>query len=233
MLTSAADMLAAWEAASEAPPAARTAVLVHRAELAENLEEAFDLPLGEAAALAARIHSDVFGELVDGLLRCEACSEELDVSVPLAEVASNGTTATAEAAGLTVRAPTIRDLVAAGTADDPSRALIARCVRDQEGAQVDPGELAPERLAAVDAAAEELAGAAGLVLRSRCPVCGEDATAPLDIGALLWEQVVRSAYALLAEVAELGASFGWSEEEILALSAPRRRAYLQLARDGA
>jgi hypothetical protein len=70
------------------------------------------------------------------------------------------------------------------------------------------------------------------VLRSRCPACGEDATAPLDIGALLWEQVEHSAHVLLTEIAELGVAFGWSEEEILALTPLRRRVYLELARGG-
>jgi hypothetical protein len=232
MLATGAEMLAAWEAASEAPPAARTVVIVDRAELAESLDAALDLPLGEVAAMAARVHSDAFGPMVDGILHCEACGEELDVTVPLDELIQDGNDGTKEVAGLTVRAPNTRDLVSAGTTEDPSRALIARCVRNGDGAAVDPDDLNAEALAEVDAAAEELAGAAGLVLRSHCPECGQETTAPLDIGALLWEQVARSAHALLAEVAELGAAFGWSEEEILALTPLRRRAYLELARDG-
>lgn len=230
MLATAAEMLAAWEAASEAPPAARTAVIVHRAELADDLEAALDLPLGEATALAAQVHSDAFGTVVQGILRCEGCGEELDITVPLAELCGNGTARTAEAAGMVVRAPTSRDLVAAGEAEDPPRVLMARCVRDQDGGPVDPDALDAEQLAEVDAAAEELTGAGALVLRSRCPACGEDATAPLDIGALLWEQVERSAHVLLTEVAELGAVFGWTEEDVLALTPLRRRAYLELAR---
>ena len=38
-----------------------------------------------------------------------------------------------------------------------------------------------------------------------------------------------AAPALLRDVATLAAAFGWSEREILALPAVRRRAYLQLA----
>jgi hypothetical protein len=37
---------------------------------------------------------------------------------------------------------------------------------------------------------------------------------------------------VLAEIAELAAAFAWSEAEILALSPPRRRAYLELLRAG-
>jgi hypothetical protein len=231
MLATAAEMLAAWEAASEAPPAARTAVIVHRAELADDLDAALDLPLGAVAVMAAHVHEEAFGPMVDGVLHCEACGEELDVTVPLGELAEDGTDAAKEVADLTVRAPTTRDLVAVATAEDPSRALMSRCVHNGDGAAIDPDALDPDVIADVDAAAEELAGAAGLMLRGSCPACGEKATAPLDIGMLLWEQVTRSAHALLAEVAELGAAFGWSEEEILGLTPLRRRAYLQLARD--
>jgi hypothetical protein len=233
MLADPAQLLAAWEAGSRAPPVARAAVLVRQAELVEDLDAALDLPIGHGAALAARIHAETFGAAIDGILRCEGCDEELDVVVPLAELAGNASAATAEAAGLVVRAPTTRDLVEAGAADDAPRTLMTRCVRDPDGEAVEPDALDAEQLAEVDAAAEELAGAAGLVLRGPCPACGEDATVPLDVGALLWEQVVRSARGLLAEVAELGASFGWSEEDVLALTPPRRRAYLRLARDGA
>ena len=35
---------------------------------------------------------------------------------------------------------------------------------------------------------------------------------------------------MLAEVAELATAFGWSETDILTMSAPRRGAYLGLAR---
>lgn len=233
MLADPAQLLAAWEEGSRASPVARAAVLVHRAGLVEDLEAALDLPIGRGAALAARLHAELYSEGVDCTVRCRRCGEDLDVRVSLPGLADDGGTATAEVAGLVVRAPTARDLLAAAAAEDARRELLRRCVREADGEPVDPEALGAGRLAALDDAVEGLAGVAGLVMRARCPACGEDATAPLDVGGLLWEQVVRSARALLTEVAELATAFGWSEGDVLALTPLRRREYLRLARGGA
>jgi len=231
MLPGPADMLATWEAAAGMPSVARGAVLVERAGLAPDLDTALDLPVGRGAALAARVHAEAFGAVVDGLLRCAACGEELEVALPLEAVAADagGETATV-GGGLVVRAPTIRDLLLAGAAQDAERTLLERCVSGPDGASIDPGSLSDDARAEVDAAAERLAGVAGLVVRATCPVCGADASAPLDVGALLWERVARAARALLAEVAELAGAYGWTEGEVLALTPLRRHAYLELAR---
>jgi hypothetical protein len=228
MLADPAQLLAAWEEGSRAEPVARVAVLVHRAGLAEDIDSALDLPIGRGATMAARLHAEMFGAEVEGIVRCGVCGEDLDVTVPLAGLADEGGSR-ADVAGLVVRALTIRDLLVAGAAGDARRELLARCVSDRHGQPVELEELDAERLGALDEAAEDLAGAAGTVLRGNCPACGGDATAPLDVGALLWEQVARSARALLAEVAELGAVFGWSEQDVLALTPLRRREYLRFA----
>lgn len=52
--------------------------------------------------------------------------------------------------------------------------------------------------------------------------------AQLDTAALLWDEISIRAGALLQEVHRLASSYGWSEEQILALSATRRAHYLAL-----
>lgn len=231
-----AQLLSAWEAAAALPPAARGAALLERAGYVADLDAALDLPVGEGAALAARLHCDAFGEVVDGLVTCRACATVLDVSVALRALpAAQSEATTVLAPGgreLRVRAPTTRDLLAACERADPARALVSACVSDAAGAPADPDELGEETLGMVDAAAEELAGAAATMVRATCPECGADVAAPLDVGALLWDRVARAAGEALREVAELAAAFGWSETEILALPAVRRGAYLELARGG-
>jgi hypothetical protein len=232
MLSEPAELLAAWEAAARVPPVARGGVLVHRAALADDVEAALDLPIGRSAALAARAHADAFGTTIDGVVGC-ACGEELDVTVPLPEIASDeGGEVVVLADGLTVRAPTTRDLLETGREADPASALLARCVHDADGAPVKPSALSDQAHAEVDAAAESLAGAGGLVLRTSCPACGSDVGVPVDVGALLWERVATAARELLGEVAELAVAFGWTEPDVLALTPLRRRAYLELARSG-
>ena len=74
-----AQLLSAWEAAAALPPVARGAALVERAGLVDDLDAALDLPVGEGAALAARLYADAFGDEVDGLVTCGACGTVLDV----------------------------------------------------------------------------------------------------------------------------------------------------------
>jgi hypothetical protein len=216
-----AQLLSAWEAAAGLPQPARGVAVLEAAGLVEDLDAALDLPISDAAALAIGVQAEAFGAIVDGVLDCEACGLELDVVVPLLEFGAAGG-ATARVGDLAVRAPTTRDLLEAQDGEE----LLERCVGVQ-AASLD-GELR----AAVEAAAEELAGPAGVVVRAECPECGAIVSAPLDPGALLWERVAAAVPAALAEVAELASAFGWSETEVLGLSPRRRQAYLELVRGG-
>ncbi|MCR6492646.1 hypothetical protein [Cellulomonas sp. P24] len=152
-----------------------------------------------------------------------------------------------------VRAPTARDLVLiAERAERDGLAaardeLLRRCVRpaavrggEVRGGGVSGGDGAgavgrrvagPEasELAVIEAAAEELAGAAVLVSVVTCPECGTAVDVSFDAGAMLWDRVAAAAPELLADVASLARAYGWNETEVLALPPVRRRAYLALA----
>jgi hypothetical protein len=88
-------------------------------------------------------------------------------------------------------------------------------------------------LAAIDAAAAHLAGPAAATLATSCPRCDADVRVAIDVGALLWERVSTAAQHLLVEIATLARAFGWSEDDVLALTPARRSAYLALAADHA
>jgi hypothetical protein len=229
-------LVAAWEAAAPVSGIARAAVLLHAAGAVDALDDALDLPLGDAAARSAELYAAAFGEVLDGLVDCDGCGELLEVQVPLAALGAPVRKATArvEHGGivLQVRAPTMRDLLAVAAEPDPATMLLARCVSDPAGGAIDPVGLAPGARERVDAAAEELAGAAAVTVQAACPACGAGVRAAADVADLLWQRVRVAAPAVLAEVAELAAAFGWREADVLALSPARRRAYLDLASGG-
>lgn len=236
-LGDAALLLAAWEAAEAVPPPAVGAVLLHHAGVVDDLDTCLDLPLATTSALLARVYSESFGDTVEGVLSCGSCAESLEVTLPLEAFRAlpdgPGTaTLTPPQAGsaLIVRCPTTRDLLAVAAAPDPATALLTRCLTGADGTAIDPSALDPDTLAAVDAAAEDLAGGAAVLVLSACPNCGDQVSADVDIPGLLWQRLSDEVPAVLAEVAELATAFGWSETEILAMSAPRRGAYLGLAR---
>ncbi|MBI4943363.1 MAG: hypothetical protein HY830_21675 [Actinobacteria bacterium] len=236
-LADAAVLLAAWEEASAVPACAAGAVLLHRGGLVDDVTQALDLPLATTAALVARLYTQTFGENVEAVVGCPGCGERLEVALPLARlarVADGPVCATVPAADggrdLVVRCPTSRDLLAAAASADPAEALLARCVTEAGGGPVAPAALDETQRAAVDAAAEELAGAAAALLRTCCPACGHEMGVDVDVPALLWQRIASEVPAVLAEVAELSAAFGWAEGDVLAMSEVRRSAYLRLVR---
>ena len=71
---------------------------------------------------------------------------------------------------------------------------------------------------------------ASVRLALTCPACAHGSERPFDVVAYLWIEVDAWARRTLAEVHALAAAYGWSEREILALSARRRQLYLELVR---
>ncbi len=236
-LRDASQLLTAWEEGGAVPSSAVGAVLLRSAGLVDDLDACLDLPLTTTSALVARVYAESFGDTVDGVLTCRACDERLEVTLSLdafqntPQDPDRASVVPREDGGpVVVRCPTTRDLLAVAAEPDPAVGLLARCVTSEDGDAVDPGSLDTDTVAAVDAAAEDLAGSAAVLLRSTCPNCGSEVSADVDVPALLWQRVAEAVPVVLAEVAELAAAFGWSETDILAMSPSRRNAYLGIAR---
>ncbi len=248
-----AALLAAWEHAGQAPPPARAAVLVHRAGLTGSLDEALDLDVGTCAVLALQVYRETFGEVADAVVECPGCGERMEAALPTDGWSGGpgipggpGQHERERTVGAwVVRAPTARDLVLIAERDGLAAArdeLLRRCVRPAavRGGEASGGDGAgavgrrvagPDdaELAAIEAVAEELAGAAVLVSIVTCPECGTAVDVSFDAGAMLWDRVAAAAPELLADVASLARAYGWNETEVLALPPVRRRAYLALA----
>ncbi|WP_051820516.1 hypothetical protein [Streptomyces flavochromogenes] len=238
MVRSLADpelLLRAWEQASSAPVAARSAVFVHLAGLSPDLDSALDLDVGACATLAAHAHAVAFGREVTGVVACQSCGELMDaqVSLPPAEdltVAPAAREQDAVVGDFTVRPLTTRHLIAATADPDKARTvLLSCCVRRSDGTPFDPSCLTAEEETLLDVAAERLTGQALLMLRMQCPQCDRPVPAALDPGAVLWDQIDMAALRLMEDVAVLARAFGWSEADVLALPTSRRNAYLERA----
>lgn len=74
---------------------------------------------------------------------------------------------------------------------------------------------------------------ADIELALTCPACGAQWRTPFDITAFLWRELEAWAMRTLRETHLLATAYGWSEEDILALSAWRRQHYIGLIGDGA
>jgi hypothetical protein len=217
-------LLAAWESGVGRPAVDRAVTL---AALASGLpaEDVADLPLGHCDLLLLRLREQCFGPGLDGLARCPHCDAELDVRIGIDELRVDAGTAgtvgeAIEVAGAQVRLRplTSRDVRECGGGRDR---LLARCVA---GAPEAPG---PDLLAAVEGRLDLLDPQAAVALTLDCPVCGTAWQAPVDVTEFVWSEVDRFARRLLSDVHILARTYGWSEFDVLAVSPPRRRFYLQ------
>ncbi|MFO1161109.1 MAG: hypothetical protein U1E60_19865 [Reyranellaceae bacterium] len=162
---------------------------------------------------------------------CPACATECEFPVDCVALAEQlgeeppADCATIEWAGrsLTMRAPTIDDLIATAGESDGAGALLARCVEGApELAIDDPAiEMLERRLEALDPAATISFGL-------RCLACTHEWSSLLDVGEALSAELRRAAERTLIEVDALARAYGWTEAEVMQLSPVRRAAYLQL-----
>jgi hypothetical protein len=238
MLDSAA-LLAAWEAGRVLHPLDRALAVLAAADPGARRGTLAALPLAERDRRLLALRAQEGGELAV-YVECPGCAERLELSlnadqlVPGEEIPP-GAAWEARGGGVAMRfrLPDSRDMAAAAacaSVDDARRLLAARCVAeaaDAGGAAVD--ELPDEALDALAARMEEVAPGTDVSLALACPACGTAWEAPLDVPGFVWTEVGARARRLLREVAALARAYHWSEAEILALPAPRRRAYLELA----
>jgi hypothetical protein len=79
---------------------------------------------------------------------------------------------------------------------------------------------------------ESLEPGAAVSFDLTCPECGAQWNAPMDCADVVWSELQARAERLLLDVDALARAYGWSEPQVLALSATRRAAYLQLIGGG-
>jgi hypothetical protein len=200
-----------------------------RRELAEISVERRDIML-----LAWR--SRLFGDALAGYAACPSCGSGVDVSLTAAGLEEPEERFVVEASGvrLAVRMPTSLDLLAiAGceTVEAARRMLVQRCL-DVCSADRNPGAGDPydqDMAAAAEAELDRRAEVSAGTVELACPDCQHGWTVELDIAAFAWREIEILAGRLLRQVDVLARRYGWSEQEILALTPARRRFYLELA----
>jgi hypothetical protein len=225
------DVLAAWGAATGAPPVVRAVAVAARA--APERAAVRDWTIGRRDGLLLDVHAAVFGSAIDLVTACPECGEALELTLAVDDVRSPYGDAGAKhevvdaASGTRVvfRLPSSADLLAVAAIEDIAAARLAlaqRCVVRGEAA------LPETAVAALAARVAELDPQADIELALVCAECGHGWTVPFDVADHVWRRIDARARTLVAEVAALAGAFGWTEPEILGLPAGRRRLYLEL-----
>lgn len=140
------------------------------------------------------------------LFGCRSCQCQIEVMLPVAELLSAHD-----------QAKLINDASPPVTVDD----VIELAALPADEART----AASDRWSAED---EERHPMLAPSLAAGCPDCGTDNDVVIDAIGLAWAAIEDRARALLDDVVGLASAFGWSEPEVLAIPAERRRAYLEL-----
>jgi len=234
----AAALLDVWERGQLQSPAQR-AVLMLAAAQPDQADAVSALPIGRRDAALLALRENTLGPRAVSLADCPHCGLRVqidlnltDLRVPAPEIAAAGSLSLGEVE-VSYRLPDTFDLIAIAQLDDVEaarRALLERCVtRVTVAGQPRPiGDLAPAVIDAIDADMAQRDPQAQVQLDLTCPQCAHAWQAEFDIATFFWAEINAHATRLLAQVHTLASAYGWREADILAMSAFRRQAYLDL-----
>lgn len=231
----AADLFAVWERGDAESPAQRALALLL---LTDPRADPVTTSVGNRDARLLGLCTTARGPALAAEATCPGCGEALELEVDAAELAGAATATvepelTWQGDGYAVRfrAPTAVDVAALPRRGEPSagRALLERCVvaAAHNGSRLEPAELPPQVIAAVEEAMSAADPGAEIILSLACPACAGTWTEVLDPSTFAWAAVEETVLRLVDEVHALALAYGWREEDILALSPARRRLYLE------
>jgi hypothetical protein len=235
-----ARLLELWESGLVQHPLDRALTLLIAAEPGETRADLAALPVAALDERLLQVYQAAFGERLNCLAACPQCGAQLEFSLEAGRLAAAGAPTADKAMTLTqggytiqFRLPTSLDLAAAAAKPDGESAreeLIAGCVVEARlgEVRVSPAELPEGLILALENSLAENDPQNERLLELVCAACGHAWQEPLDIAGFLWAQVAAKARRMLAEVHSLAGAYGWSEAEILGMSAQRRAAYMEL-----
>lgn len=194
--------------------------------------------LGVVTRRILRGRSQVIGELLDCVVTCPSCEEQMSIEVTVAELCgadlddTEPDTVQITRGGITVVArpltPADLDAAAGAASLDAARwKLIERCVL-AVSPDVPVSDLEPELIAAIGCGIDEADPLVDPMLALVCPECDTGFVAGLDVTSFVYNELAARGSRLLYEVDALAQRYGWSESEILALSPERRARYVEL-----
>ena len=234
----ATSLLTAWEQGVSQHPLQRAVKLLALAWPQKTIEEWARVSIGERDRQLLQLRDELFGSKFEAVATCPNCGERLELAFGKQDLLAQGTAGNSEwqrlecdGVEVNYRLPTSADLLE--VTSNPSQArelLLERCL----DARADGVAVAASALpsAAVKLLAEKLAEAdpqAEVQIVLDCPACSHQWTTVFDILSYLWGEIEDWAQRLLNDVHGLASAYGWSERDILSMSATRRRLYLELA----
>jgi uncharacterized protein (UPF0212 family) len=243
----ASEELRIWEIGNRQTLAARSLMLLAAALPNSPAGDLARLPIGRRDTLLLSLRELMFGSRIDGIAACPKCEERLDLMFDVAEIRAETDSDISEIASqhvlklngfeVTFRPPDSTDLEAiAGCpdADSGREKLLERCalqvVREGLGSEeaLSVEELPATVVTALVKKLDDVDPQANVKLSLVCPACQHTWEAVFDIASFFWGEITDWAKRMLRQVHVLASSYGWSERDILEMSAERRTHYVQM-----
>lgn len=234
------QLLDAWEQGLGRPPVER-AILLLAAVTGEPRDELARLSIGRRDALLLDARERVFGQRLTSVSSCPACGEPLEATFEVSDlrVGAEGVerreVLELDAGGYQIhfRLPDSLDQASLAACADVAAArdlLLRRCLLgvSRGGEEGGAESLPPEVLEAVARRMEEMDPQADVRLDLSCGACGHAWEEAFDIGSFFCAELDAWAGRVLVETHTLARAYGWSEGDILMMSAARRQFYLNL-----
>jgi hypothetical protein len=237
---SAAELFDVWERGQGQSPAQRALILLAVACKETPPEQLGQFSIGrrDADLLALREHT--FGLQLASTAVCPHCAVQLEFRIDADDIRMTPTEErnapeqlTEAECEIAFRLPNSLDLATLDPSADLEtnrQRLFERCVTEAKraGVEIAASQLPDAVVAAVAQRMSELDPQADVQLALACPQCDHKWHAPLDPISYFWSEIHAWAHRILREVHALASAYGWREADILALSAWRRQAYLEL-----
>jgi hypothetical protein len=226
-----AAFLAAWPMGVGQPDAARVATLIANVW---GPEATAGDTLGLSNQRSLALHRALCGGRIEARVTCPHCAAENEAELPVADLLAlppppEAVTVETDGGPTRFGLPRMAELAALASAGARGAVEMAgRLALDRPLT----GELSPAQMESL-AAAWEAADPVGVIaLGLDCFSCGRQMTATVDPAVFVARDFDRLADRLMKEVDVIARAYGWSETDILALPAVRRRRYVAFAASG-
>lgn len=237
---SAMDIVGVWELCEHQAPITRALTILRAACPEMSADQLARLSVGERDMLLLLVRRHMLGPKLESIADCPACAERLEFTLNADDLLSGARDRGTRDYELAADDYRIRyrlldsydiiDVAASPSVDDAREALLERAVLSAEcdGVALTAGELPTAVVERLAAAITEVDPQAEVLLNLDCPACDHSWQVLFDIATYLWDELQSRAVELLRDVHFIAIRYGWSEEAILAMSATKRRLYLEM-----
>jgi len=221
-----ADVLTCWEQGRDLPMLQRALWYLQSHDSQQSWESLLQLPIGERDRRLFSLRCQLFGSPLHVFTACPQCQLELEFSFDSEQLFDNKSasqSASFKLAGSQVRLLNTADQLTIShlPKDEVQQFIMKNCVQTEQGQDKPELDGVIEAMLQHDPLAE-------ILLQLQCDQCRHQWPLLLDVVSFFQQELDDYVKSLLQQVHILASAYGWSEQDVLSLSAERRHVYMEM-----